>query len=172
MDPAINALVLENDRLLAPLEEALGTIPVDAYRTHPAAHGGSIGQQTRHVLDHYDLLLGHKRSRIDYGQRRRDGRTEREPAVARGRLRETRQALEQLPARNRALTVRYETLGDGDVASLESSLARELAFIASHTVHHLAVIALLAEWQGIALPPTLGVAPSTLNHWARQTATA
>lgn len=171
MDPAINALVLENDRLLAPLEEALGTIPADAYRTHPAAHGGSIGQQTRHVLDHYDLLLGHQRNRIDYGQRRRDGRTEREPEVARGRLRETRQALEQLPARNRALTVRYETLGDGDVASLASSLARELAFVASHTVHHLAVIALLAEWQDIVLPPTFGVAPSTLNHRARQTAT-
>jgi len=172
MDTATTALVQENDQLLAPLEEALGTLPESAYRSTPAPHGGSIGQQTRHVLDHYDLLLGHRGGSIDYGRRRRDERTERDPAVAARRLRTVRDHLQRLDAGDHALRVWQETLSDGDRLPLESSLARELAFVASHTVHHLAVIALLADWQGVSLPSTFGVAPSTLNHWARQAATA
>jgi uncharacterized damage-inducible protein DinB len=54
------------------------------------------------------------------------------------------------------MTSMYESL------SAWSTLARELAFVLAHTVHHQAMIALLLEWQGIHLPSErFGLAPST-----------
>jgi uncharacterized damage-inducible protein DinB len=48
------------------------------------------------------------------------------------------------------------------VLDAPSSVARELAFVISHTIHHNAQIALLAHRLGSRrLPPGFGVAPST-----------
>lgn len=48
-----------------------------------------------------------------------------------------------------------------------SSLARELLFLASHAVHHYAVIKMHCAAQGISLGEDFGKAPSTVRH-ARQ----
>jgi len=51
---------------------------------------------------------------------------------------------------------------DGPVVEAVSSVARELAFVVSHTIHHNAQIALLAHRLGSSrLPRRFGVAPST-----------
>lgn len=43
-----------------------------------------------------------------------------------------------------------------------STLARELAFVMSHTIHHQAIVALLLEQQGGGVPDErFGYAPST-----------
>jgi hypothetical protein len=42
-----------------------------------------------------------------------------------------------------------------------STLARELAFVLSHTIHHLASIALLLDMQGLVVPDRFGFAPTT-----------
>lgn len=47
-------------------------------------------------------------------------------------------------------------------------MARELAFLTSQTIHHMAIIGLLAEQQGIPLAEDFGVHPSTLRHWQRE----
>jgi hypothetical protein len=49
-----------------------------------------------------------------------------------------------------------------------SSLARELQFTLSHTVHHYALIALILRLQGFAPPADFGVAPATLQQWQRE----
>jgi hypothetical protein len=54
--------------------------------------------------------------------------------------------------------------GDGFVTS---SLARELRSVASHTVHHFALVALQLRLAGVAVDPRFGVAPSTWAHWQR-----
>lgn len=50
-------------------------------------------------------------------------------------------------------------VGSADVAP--STLARELAFVASHTIHHFALVALLLHDLGVRVPPRFGYAPST-----------
>jgi hypothetical protein len=47
-------------------------------------------------------------------------------------------------------------------------VTRELQFLASHTVHHYALIAHLARDRGVGVAPEFGVAPATLDYWASQ----
>ncbi|PWG63084.1 DinB family protein [Sediminicurvatus halobius] len=162
MDRSIDALAAQNVHLLGQLEQLLGTLPVAVYRSRPARHGSTIGAQTRHVLDHYDRLLARDSDAVDYASRERDGRTETDPERAATRVARIRQGLRDLRNENQALRIRDSAATPEE--GLASSLARELAFLASHTVHHLALIALLAEWQGEPPPEHFGVAPSTLEH--------
>jgi uncharacterized damage-inducible protein DinB len=46
-------------------------------------------------------------------------------------------------------------------AIVRTTLARELAFVVQHTVHHCALIAVLLEWQGYRVPYGFGLAAST-----------
>ncbi|MFW5688937.1 MAG: hypothetical protein ACOC1U_05120, partial [Spirochaetota bacterium] len=54
----------------------------------------------------------------------------------------------------------------GSAVEAASTLERELAVLASHTVHHYAIIALLLRVQDVDVPASFGVAPSTLRHEA------
>jgi uncharacterized damage-inducible protein DinB len=45
--------------------------------------------------------------------------------------------------------------------SAPSSVGRELAFVVSHTIHHLAVIAFLLRDLSIEVPSRFGYAPTT-----------
>lgn len=49
-----------------------------------------------------------------------------------------------------------------------STLERELQFLASHTVHHYALIALTLRAQGVTVGTDFGMAPSTLRHSERE----
>ena len=51
-----------------------------------------------------------------------------------------------------------------EVAWASSTIERELQFLASHTVHHFTVIALLLRLDGVEVDADFGVAPSTLHH--------
>lgn len=170
MQATIDTLIRRNAGLLEQLETALAALSPATYTARPARRGGSIGAQTRHVLDHYDRLLAREGVQVDYAQRARDPETEQDAAIALARAAETRRALFRLPSSDQSLAVRDSE--DAPLRGFTSSLARELAFVASHTVHHLALIALLAEWQGEAIPEHFGVAPSTLEHRAREAARA
>jgi hypothetical protein len=46
-----------------------------------------------------------------------------------------------------------------------STVARELQFLLSHTIHHYALIALVLRLQGFTTGEEFGVNPSTLRHW-------
>jgi hypothetical protein len=43
-------------------------------------------------------------------------------------------------------------------------VGRELAFVLSHTVHHNALIAVMALTLGVSIPDRFGYAPSTIAH--------
>ncbi|EWH02492.1 hypothetical protein Q427_08570 [Halomonas sp. BC04] len=134
---------------------------------HDGRH--TLGKHIRHIIDHYDALLGGLDADvIDYEHRRRDERLERWPQQAAHRLTDIETALTALVGRcpTDRLSLSYPT-GD-DVQVLETSLARELTFLTSHTIHHMAILGVLAEQIGIALPKAFGVHPSTLRHWQRE----
>jgi hypothetical protein len=130
----------------------------------------SIGAHVRHALDFVKALLrGLDSGRIDYDARERDERLERDPARAVEVLRALVARLDALPAaaHERALLVRHEAAPGTPAAEgwHRSSLARELDFLASHTIHHYALVALALRLRGIDPGAELGVAPSTLAHW-------
>lgn len=137
----------------------------DARRDSFAAH---VGPHLRHIIEHYEALLDRSGDGlVDYDHRRRDAEIERCPRLARARL-------DAIVDKLRALTGRSPTepLSVGFVVGVvgnefylsPSTLARELNFIASHAIHHYAIIRPLIVAAGIELPAHFGKAPDTVRH--------
>jgi hypothetical protein len=138
----------------------------------------SIGAHVRHLLEHYRLFLdGLPAGEIDYDARRRDTEVERSGPAAVAEARSLIAALAALaalpvpPAQGADWTrqpLRVRQQGDeiGRSGGCESQVLRELLFLQCHAVHHQALIAVLARAQGLAVPDTFGLAPSTAT-WQR-----
>lgn len=147
-------------RLLGELDSATYVIPCGE------VFSSSIGQHIRHCVEHYDeFFLAHRESReIDYDKRPRDLSVETDVFEAMARLRKIRDEFVSMPRNCKPLLIRDCEV---DIASA-SSVSRELQFLVSHTVHHFALISVIAALNGIRTPEEFGIAPSTLK--ARQTA--
>lgn len=163
------AFLLQAKRLLSALSD-------DEYaRRDPETGRGRIGAHLRHVLDHYDsLLAGAQSGVVDYDARRRDEALETSRTRAAARIDEVLAALRRLDRAACAspLAVHMDCAAGGARVPHGSTLGRELQFLASHTVHHYAVIGLVMASRGLVVDRDFGVAPSTLEHEAEQAACA
>jgi uncharacterized damage-inducible protein DinB len=136
--------------------------------------GASIGAHVRHILDHYRLFLaGLPAGAVDYDARERDTAVERERGAALAQAAALAAGLRAVsPAQfARLLHVHQQGAHEaGRFEHVESRVDRELLFLQSHTVHHHALIALLAKLQGVEPPQHFGVAPSTIAWLERRAA--
>ena len=97
----------------------------------------------------------------------RDPAAEQQHAVADERIRGLKAQLTELAGRAFPEPVAVHMRGGlaGEEALLgHSTVSRELMFLASHAVHHYALIRVHAMQQGIDLGADFGKAPSTLRH--------
>lgn len=164
-----NALVLRQGiALISRLEPQQFALPPQTSGLPEAARDlfarGAVGAHFRHVLEHFESFLDALDSEcINYDQRARDRRVETQRELACERMEACARALEGLGSResDRSLGVLVGAPGDG-LRNGRSSLARELQFLASHTVHHYALIAVLVRLWGVVPDDEFGVAPSTL----------
>jgi uncharacterized damage-inducible protein DinB len=126
----------------------------------------TIGQHVRHVLDHYRLFLdGLSAGDVDYDARQRRTDVETLPEAALALVDHLIAGLAALPADalGRPLRVRQQgSYEAGRFDGCESRADRELLFLQSHSVHHQALIAVLARAQGLDVPASFGMAPSTV----------
>lgn len=122
----------------------------------------TIGQHVRHCVEHYEeFLTALAEGRIlDYEKRPRDLRLETDTGEALQRLAAVRNSLSDLSDAGHGLEVR----DTGTATPAPSSTAREMQYLLSHTVHHFALIAVIAGLGGTSVPDDFGVAPSTLKH--------
>jgi hypothetical protein len=129
---------------------------------------GLVGSHLRHVIEHYDALLFPTHAGIvDYDARLRDADLETSPHVARSRLQALLRALTDTSAAGFAAPLQVQGQGGLKGESrfqVASSLGRELAFVASHTIHHFALLAAHCQQQGIPTPEGFGKAPATRSH--------
>lgn len=140
---------------------------VNAHRSAGGpAYAGPVGAHLRHVIEHHEALLLSAGGVVDYDARPRDRRLETDPAHAAVRLGRLLQRLADLdPGSDLLLTVRGLCGLDGSARfAAVSSLGRELAFVASHAVHHFALLLPHARQQGLPLPAGFGLAPATAAH--------
>lgn len=147
---------------LALMIEGLGD---DEYTSQRAREvSGSVGGHVRHCLDHVSALVaGVAEGRIRYDARLRGTAVERSRPAALGEIARLFAGLDVIPAAalHDGITVFVRTSPDGPELPVPSTVAREVTFVASHTVHHFAIIALLLHDMGVAVPPRFGYAPST-----------
>ena len=168
-------LQTENSILRSVIEEfergrqLIGRLDDLTYRK--SANGtGSVGGHFRHNLDFVDSFLnGIAEGRIDYSSRERDTRVEVDRGFAAEKLDHATRRLSVLSDEilERLVDVRSEV---DPTTWLRSSVARELEFLNSHTVHHHALIAEKLAGFGIAATENFGFAPSTLDYWKTKAA--
>lgn len=150
--------------------ELIRNLDDEQFQDAPAPFSrGGIGAHFRHILDHYDAFLaGLSSGRVDYDRRERDANLEERRDVADAKIDSILRALARLGGAeaDRPLEVAMDC-GAGPGAPhvwSPSSVARELQFLVSHTVHHYAVIAAIARLFGVEPGSDFGVAPSTLKY--------
>ena len=129
-----------------------------------------VGPQLRHCLDHFLCLLrGADSGVVDYDARERDRRLEEDPhyflTIMDSVVRQLR-SMDPAVLR-RTLTLHQELAPGGQCGQVDTNMERELAFLSSHTIHHIAIMSLLAEARGVEVPPGLGVAFSTATFMQR-----
>ncbi len=161
-------LVKENVEVLSQAVDLLEQLTDQQFTNNENAwfHSG-VGRHMRHVMDFYTtFLVSLSSGAIDYDNRKRRPELESSRVVAISRLREIMAALKKIDDLDRV--VMSKTDGhrrDPSAAFSPSTVGRELQFLAFHTVHHFAMVAMTLDRQGHTTSKDFGIAPSTLAYW-------
>ncbi len=126
-----------------------------------------IGVHLRHALDHMICFVrGLPQGIVDYDSRDRDAEIESNPRLFRKVLHELMDAIRSIPAASLGdvIQVRQTASLHSGPLSLNSTVERELVFLSSHTIHHLALIVQFCREEGVNLPEETSLAYSTSAH--------
>ena len=125
---------------------------------------GSIGEHIRHCLDHVSALVSaHPSETLSYDHRGRGTAVETDASAALQQILRLKAALGRWSTRLLDEPIRVTSMisPSGESVTGWSTLARELAFVVSHTIHHQATIAVLLTLHGLDVPDRFGHSPST-----------
>jgi uncharacterized damage-inducible protein DinB len=129
----------------------------------------SIGEHLRHCLEHFQcFFVGIDTACIDYDTRNRNPEIERFAARFVEAMDDVVCRLKTLDHASLTMPLHIRTLcgSNGERAEVSTTLGRELAFLCTHVIHHVAIMKELAHSMGITLPEGFGVAYSTSIHRA------
>jgi uncharacterized damage-inducible protein DinB len=160
VEPLISVLRQLGDLLYATSDDQYTMKPVGVVNS-------SIGGHVRHCLDHVDALLaGTCIGEMSYDDRQRGTDVETSRMAALHSIERQEQELQDILHLSVDQPIRLKVLMavTGPSILVETSLGRELAFVMSHTVHHNALIGVIAKILGIDVAERFGYAPSTLAH--------
>lgn len=153
-------LVDDNILLLEQLAQFVQEQVCDIYSvTNEQLQSGSIGAHVRHIIDHYLSILA-PGDIVNYDKRERDANIEINAIYAGDILAALCSELSNL-TKSKAIKVVVSTSVAGSSSTVDSTYARELCFLHSHTTHHMAIIRLLAIHNNVVLPSYFGKAAST-----------
>jgi uncharacterized damage-inducible protein DinB len=154
--------------VLSQLASVVEALTDEQYTRKPVGVISSgVAGHVRHSLDHVDALLaGLADGEIDYDRRERGTPVEKIREIALGALRErmARLAVAPLPPPDRRLRLRTLLTECDPPVDLGTTAGREFAYALSHTIHHNALVSVIAKTMGVAVPDRLGYAPATLAY--------
>ena len=165
----MNPLVESIKQTLQELNEVLNQATDEQFsRSLAIFSGSSVGMHARHVVEFYQCLLMQSYDNqvvVNYEKRQRDLLLQTRTDYFVFTISQIINSLENLDEAvfNIPLSVTTESEGDKPI---KSSLARELHYNLEHTIHHAALIkigllSINSEWK---MPPTFGIAPSTIRY--------
>jgi uncharacterized damage-inducible protein DinB len=132
------------------------------------SYNASIGGHMRHIIDHYlRFLAGLETNGVAYENRERDTRIETDRDYALDILHSIHRQLETLHDSDLDRSLHYVVETNRSGGAARTSMVRELEYLLSHTIHHYALIAIMARLQGYEPAGNFGVAPSTLRYLDR-----
>ena len=163
---------------LRQLRQCLGGLNDEQYAALVPVIGGSIGGHSRHMLEHYQSILDARlNGSVCFENRSRDAKIQNHRSAALDRIRDLEVAVDEwslalvagevtqgsLPCLESPLLAQTSLTGNlSEVVAIKSTFSREWIYVILHAVHHLAIIATAARYQGLAVDPNLGRAPATL----------
>ncbi len=152
----------EAKEVLTQLMDTIGQLNADVYTQKiPLLGDSSIGEHTRHIIELFQQLNdGYQSGTVDYDQRKRDVRIQREIDVA---LECTAHLIAQLEKPDKRLLL--STVYNSHETELETNYLRELMYNVEHCIHHQAIIKVALLYLGSAhVDENFGVAKSTLIY--------
>lgn len=139
-------------------------LPDEAYTQGIPGHS-PLGAHARHCVDHFRCFLrGLPRVKIDYDERDRDPAIERSRPALEAALEEIEGRLRAIPPESLLdplLVVHAASSRALRPAPSLSTVYRELLFLSSHTIHHVALMRVLSSLAGHGIDAALGEAYST-----------
>ena len=162
------AAILPIIAVLRQLRDVISAMTDEQYRMKPVGYASSnVGGHVRHCLDHLEALLaGIEEGELSYDHRRRgtDVETSREAAL--DVIRRQERQLLAFPPNSEGALLSLSAMVSCSLPAIkvETTVGRELAFVLSHTVHHNALIAIMAQTLGVPVPDRFGYAPSTIAY--------
>jgi len=178
---ASRRVLLQKEALLCGMEEA-GLARL--YAAPCKVTGGTIGSHVRHSLAHYDTLVGallaQREPKLDYDTRVRGSAVETDLSAGLEAILECSETMGRLDLDWLAKPVAVEFLLDGSESSRQAfttNAMRELWFVAHHSLHHQAMIKVIAnclpdqadrQAMSEVMPRNFGRAPSTIAHAASE----
>ena len=148
-------------------DQILTTVSQDNF-TDSAMGSSSIGAHVRHILDRFHCFFaGLAGASIDYDARKRDPQIEQNVEAATFALASVARRIVQLQDAslcNELISVKESVLPSSPAVEISSTLERELMGLITHSIHHLAIIALLAKSFGHQMGSDFGKAPSTIAY--------
>lgn len=133
----------------------------------------SCGKHFRHIADHYTSFFhGLSSGYVDYNNRKRETVLESDPTTAQAHIHTLIEQLTDLKSgllgcysADMPLKIGLDTsVEERQLIPTESSVARELVFLHSHTTHHFSIIATVLTLLNCPVERDFGIAPSTRNH--------
>lgn len=164
----IKHLIDESANSLAQLASVLKSVSQREYAEFmDSIFNASIGLHVRHVIDHYDMFfLGLQDQLINYDVRPREREIELDRDYALERIDRLLDQLNSMPVQDQPLQVIMDMQSDtATLTRQSSSVARELAFLHSHSTHHYATLVFMLKSmeKHIALDD-FGLAPATIRN--------
>ncbi len=128
----------------------------------------SMGAHIRHILDRFHCFFaGLGDASIDYDARKRDREIEQNLEAATFALASVARKIEQMRTSVTSIeliSVRESVLPSSPAVEIPSTVERELMGLITHSIHHLAIIALQAKSFGYQIDSDFGKAPSTIVY--------
>jgi hypothetical protein len=128
----------------------------------------SVGAHVRHILDRFQCCFGGLHDGcIDYDARKRDQAIENSLDAASFALSTVSKRIQDLDIANclgDTVSVFESVHQERPPIAIPSSVGRELMGLVTHSIHHLAIIALTVKAFGYQLHGDFGKAPSTIVY--------
>jgi len=161
----LRSLIKANLTALKELHDLVDCFSSGQYANSPMADLSPPGKHVRHVTDHYYAFAdGIQVGVIDYDQRSRESAQETCQVASAQCLQHIQSNILSPRMQDRPVKVVTTVDADQKPYSLVSTLRRELIYLLNHTVHHTAMLSMVARVHGVVQIPSGGVAPST-QRW-------
>ena len=163
-----SVLVQSSSQLLRDLSEGLKLLSDKQYAESYNQNKPSIGKHVRHIIEFYIEFFRYNQNDsaepLCYDSRQRDLELETSLDSALKAIADIEDKLAVFPQQDQQIRLSAIVNPQQPAQMLSSSSQRELMYLFDHTIHHMALIKLFAEFWGVSLSKNFGLAPSTIAH--------